>query len=31
VATQLGRPVYERLGFRALGVLEMWECRLEQG
>ena len=31
VATKLGRPVYERLGFRALGVLEMWERRLEQG
>jgi N-acetylglutamate synthase-like GNAT family acetyltransferase len=30
VATQLGRPVYERLGFRSLGVLEMWERRLEQ-
>ena len=30
VATQLGRPVYERLGFRPLGVLEMWERRLEQ-
>ena len=31
VATRLGRPVYERLGFRGLGVLEMWERRLEQG
>ena len=31
VATQLGRPVYERLGFRPLGALEMWERRLEQG
>jgi N-acetylglutamate synthase-like GNAT family acetyltransferase len=31
VATQLGRPVYERLGFRSLGVLEMWERRLQQG
>jgi N-acetylglutamate synthase-like GNAT family acetyltransferase len=30
VATQLGRPVYERLGFRPLGVLEMWERRLDQ-
>jgi N-acetylglutamate synthase-like GNAT family acetyltransferase len=30
VATQLGRPVYERLGFRGLGVLEMWERRLEK-
>jgi GNAT superfamily N-acetyltransferase len=27
VATKLGRPVYERLGFRAFGVLEMWERR----
>jgi GNAT superfamily N-acetyltransferase len=31
VATPLGRPVYERLGFRGLGVLEMWERRPEQG
>ena len=31
VATKLGRPVYERLGYRSLGVLEMWERRLEQG
>jgi N-acetylglutamate synthase-like GNAT family acetyltransferase len=31
VATQLGRPVYERLGFRSLGPLEMWERRLDQG
>jgi GNAT superfamily N-acetyltransferase len=31
VATALGRPVYERLGFRGLGVLEMWERRLDQG
>ncbi len=31
VATKLGRPVYERLGFQALGVLEMWERRLDQG
>jgi N-acetylglutamate synthase-like GNAT family acetyltransferase len=30
VATALGRPVYERLGFRTLGVLEMWERRLQQ-
>ena len=26
-ATQLGRPVYERLGYRPLGVVEMWERR----
>jgi GNAT superfamily N-acetyltransferase len=25
VATRLGRPVYERLGFRPLGALQMWE------
>jgi N-acetylglutamate synthase-like GNAT family acetyltransferase len=30
VATALGRPVYEKLGFRPLGVLEMWERRVEQ-
>jgi N-acetylglutamate synthase-like GNAT family acetyltransferase len=28
VATQLGYPVYEKLGFEPLGVLEMWERRL---
>jgi GNAT superfamily N-acetyltransferase len=27
VSTKLGRPVYERLGFRALGRLQMWERR----
>jgi GNAT superfamily N-acetyltransferase len=27
VATTLGRPVYERLGFRSLGALQMWERR----
>jgi GNAT superfamily N-acetyltransferase len=27
VATKLGRPVYERLGYRSLGRLEMWERR----
>jgi GNAT superfamily N-acetyltransferase len=27
VATKLGRPVYERLGFRPLGALQMWERR----
>jgi predicted GNAT family acetyltransferase len=30
VATKLGRPVYEKLGYRPLGVLEMWERRLGQ-
>jgi GNAT superfamily N-acetyltransferase len=25
VATRLGRPVYERLGFQVLGPLQMWE------
>jgi GNAT superfamily N-acetyltransferase len=25
VATRLGRPVYERLGFKPLGALQMWE------
>jgi GNAT superfamily N-acetyltransferase len=30
VATKLGRPVYERLGFRPLGALEMWELRVDQ-
>jgi ribosomal protein S18 acetylase RimI-like enzyme len=27
VATNLGRPVYERLGYRQFGSLEMWERR----
>jgi GNAT superfamily N-acetyltransferase len=27
VSTKLGRPVYERLGFRGLGRLQMWERR----
>lgn len=27
VSTKLGRPVYERLGFRGLGALQMWERR----
>ena len=27
VATRLGRPVYERLGYRTLGNLQMWEWR----
>jgi GNAT superfamily N-acetyltransferase len=30
VATRLGRPVYERLGYRPLGALQMWERRLAQ-
>ncbi|MBA3328410.1 MAG: GNAT family N-acetyltransferase [Solirubrobacterales bacterium] len=27
VASKLGRPVYERLGYRALGPIELWERR----
>jgi len=27
VSTKLGRPVYERLGYRGLGSLQMWERR----
>ena len=27
IATALGRPVYERLGYRPLGTLQMWERR----
>lgn len=27
VSSQLGRPVYERLGYEALGPLELWEKR----
>jgi GNAT superfamily N-acetyltransferase len=27
VATKLGRPVYDRLGYRSLGALQMWERR----
>lgn len=30
VATKLGYPVYAKLGFEPLGVLEMWERRLDQ-
>ncbi len=26
-STKLGRPVYERLGYRSLGTLQMWERR----
>jgi ribosomal protein S18 acetylase RimI-like enzyme len=26
-ATKLGRPVYEKLGYRSLGAIEMWERR----
>jgi N-acetylglutamate synthase-like GNAT family acetyltransferase len=29
VATALGRPVYDRLGYRPLGTLQMWERRAE--
>lgn len=28
VATKLGRPVYDRLGYGSLGTIEMWERRL---
>jgi hypothetical protein len=27
VATKLGRPVYDRLGYRDFGALQMWERR----
>ena len=30
-ATWLGRPVYERLGYRPLGPFEMWERRVPAG
>jgi ribosomal protein S18 acetylase RimI-like enzyme len=26
-ATKLGQPVYERLGYRSFGTIEMWERR----
>ena len=26
-ATRLGRPIYERVGYRSIGTLEMWERR----
>lgn len=31
VATRLGCPVYERLGYRSLGTIEMWERRTGDG
>jgi GNAT superfamily N-acetyltransferase len=27
IATKMGRPVYERLGYRGIGTLQMWERR----
>ena len=30
-ATRVGRPTYERLGYRALGAIEMWERRAGPG
>src|ERR687898_68436 len=27
VATKLGRPVYERIGYRDFGAIQMWERR----
>jgi GNAT superfamily N-acetyltransferase len=29
-ATTMGRPIYARLGYRELGVIEMWERRRDQ-
>lgn len=29
-ATKLGQPVYERMGYRVLGELQMWEQRLDR-
>ena len=31
VATKLGRPVYERMGYRPLGTVQMWERRRPGG
>jgi GNAT superfamily N-acetyltransferase len=28
VATAMGRPTYERLGYRPLGALQLWEKRV---
>jgi GNAT superfamily N-acetyltransferase len=30
-ATKLGQPVYERVGYRSIGTLEMWERRKPSG
>jgi hypothetical protein len=27
VATKLGRPVYDKLGYRDFGAMQMWERR----
>ena len=27
IATKLGRPVYERIGYREFGAIQMWERR----